>query len=66
MATTPRVAWSLDCAPGLMTPSGRRKSVLIMVDDFTRFTILVPLDRLDSASVRSAFLERVLAVYGRP
>ena len=51
-ADQPRVAWSLDCAPGLNTPSGRRKSILICVDDFSRYVVLIPMDRLDSASVR--------------
>ena len=65
-AAAPRIAWSLDCAPGILSESGERSSVLVMVDDFTCFVILVPLTRLDSASVRREFLHRVLAVYGRP
>ena len=37
-----------------------------MVDDFSKFAILALLPRLDSTAVAEAFLERVLAVYGRP
>ena len=65
-AGAPRIAWSLDSAPGVNTPSGRRKSILVIVDDFSRYVVLVPMCKLDSASVRDTFLQRILAVYGRP
>ena len=40
--------------------------MLVIVDDFTRYVVAVPLPRVDSRSVRLAFVERILAVYGRP
>ena len=65
-ASQPRVSWSLDCAPSIQTRDGQRVSVLVMVDDFTRFVVAVPLPKLDSKAVRQAFVERILMVYGRP
>ena len=65
-APAPRVAWSLDCAPALATKDGNRSSILIMVDDFTRYVVCALMPRLDSRSVRDVFVSRVLAVYGRP
>lgn len=55
----------MDCAPRLMSRSGR-KSVLVIVDDFSKFTLLLVLDRLDSKSVKEAFIRHVLSAYGRP
>ena len=61
----PRIAWSMDCAPGLNTSTGRQ-SISVIVDDFSRFVVLLLIPKLDSASVRQAFLQNILAVYGRP
>lgn len=65
-ASQPRVAWSMDCAPNIMTQDGHRLSILIIVDDFTRFVVAIPLPKLDSKTVSKVFTERILAVYGRP
>mgnify|MGYP003449316036 FL=1 len=45
----------MDCAPGLNTSAGRQ-SILVIVDDFSRFVVLLLIPKLDSASVRQAFL----------
>lgn len=65
-ATASRTAWSMDCAPALATRDGQRASVLIVVDDFTRYVICTLMPRLDSAAVRDVFVERILTPYGRP
>lgn len=65
-AAAPRVAWSLDCAPSIKTADGSRYSILVAVDDFTRYTLCVVLPRLDSNSVKKAFVERIVGPYGRP
>jgi transposase InsO family protein len=41
-------------------------SLLIAVDDFTRYVISIVLPKLDSRTVRDAFVDRILTVYGRP
>ena len=64
-AAAPRVAWSLDCAPSIRTADGGRSSILIAVDDFTRYTMCIEMPRLDSNSVKRAFMERIVAPYGR-
>ena len=51
-AAAPRVAWSLDCAPSIKTADGSRYSILVAVDDFTRYTLCIELPRLDSNSVK--------------
>ena len=35
----PRVAWSLDCAPAVRTKEGKAL-ILVMVDDFSKLTLL--------------------------
>ena len=65
-ASKPRIAWSLDCAPSIKTSSGGRASILVAVDDFTRYVLCVVLPKLDSKAIRQAFVERILTVYGRP
>ena len=49
-----------------MRRDGTRKSILVMVDDFSKYVILVILDRLDSNTVKEAFIRHVLSAYGRP
>ena len=65
-AAPPRVAWSLDCAPSIKTAKGSRSSILIAVDDFTQYTLYIEIPRLDSNSVKKAFVERIVGPYGRP
>lgn len=65
-ASRPRVAWSMDCAPSLGTASGERVSILIVVDDFTRYVLCAALPSLTSRAVRQVFIERILTVYGKP
>ena len=65
-AHMPRVAWSLDCAPSIATNSGERASILIAVDDFTRYVLCIVLPKMDSHTVKEAFIERILTVYGKP
>ena len=65
-AAAPRVAWSLDCAPAIKTAEGSRSSILIAVDDFTRYTLCIEIPRLDSNAVKKAFVERIVGPYGRP
>ena len=65
-ASRPRLSWSLDCAPSIKTTRGDRVSILIAVDDFTRYVLCALLPKLDSRSVKRAFMERILMVYGRP
>ena len=65
-ASAPRSAWSLDCAPSIGTSSGTQKSILIVVDDFTRFVLCIVLPKLNSKIVRNTFIERILTVYGKP
>ena len=55
----------MDCAPAIKTVQGNRVSILIAVDDFTRYVLCVVLPKLDSKATRQAFLERILTVYGR-
>ena len=62
----PQIAWSLDCAPAIQTSKDSEAPVLVIVDDFSKFVILVPMESLTSTNVANAFLERVLAAYGRP
>ena len=62
----PRVAWSLDCAPAIQAAEGQRSNILIAVDDFTRYTLCIELPRLESGAVKRAFLERIVAPYGKP
>ena len=45
---------------------GKRKGVLIVVDDFTRFTHLIVLDSLTSKEIADKFFDRVVSVYGTP
>lgn len=47
----PRTSWSLDCAPAIATADGTRQSILVMVDDFSKFTILAVLPVLSSKVV---------------
>ena len=56
----------MDCAPSLGTPSGARVSILVAVDDFTRYVLCIALEKLDSKAVKRAFVERILTVYGKP
>ena len=56
----------LDCAPSIRAAGGARVTILVKVDNFSKFVILVPLMQLTSQAVAQAFLERILAVYGRP
>jgi transposase InsO family protein len=39
---------------------------LIAVDDFSRYVVLIVLPKLDSATVRDAFVNHILASYGKP
>ena len=61
----PRVAWSLDCAPAVQSKEGR-STILVMVDDFSKLTLLRVLNDLNSTAVTRAFMESVVGVYGRP
>lgn len=61
----PRVAWSLDCAPSLQCGNEKR-TILIMVEDFSKMVILEVLRQHTSQAVSEAFTSRVLACYGRP
>ena len=62
----PRISWSLDCAPSIKGPNGTRASILVMVDDFSKFVILRVLPNLTSKAVADAFLEAVLCWRSRP
>ena len=53
----PRIAWSLDCAPAIRTAGGERATVLVIVDDFSKFVILVSIQHLTSQAMAQAFLE---------
>lgn len=62
----PRVAWSLDCAPAIRTHKGEKATILVAVDDFSKFVLLIPLVQLSGTTVAQALLERIFGVYGRP
>lgn len=65
-ADNPRDAWSLDLAPGLKLPDGRRANIVVCVDDFSKFAILGVLAQRTAADLRDWFLTHVLGPYGRP
>ncbi len=56
----------MDCTPSIKTTGGKRASVLVVVDDFSKFCLLHILPDLTSAAVATAFLTHVLCVYGKP
>jgi hypothetical protein len=55
-AERPRESWSIDCAPSMLGKDEKRRTILIFVDDFSKMVILVVLDKLNSMTVRNAFL----------
>jgi IS30 family transposase len=65
-AKRPRQSWSLDCAPHIGTIDGKRVSIIVAVDDFTKFTKLALVDNLDSTATAKWFSEHIVAVHGKP
>ena len=61
----PRVSWSLDCAPSIKGKGGK-STVLIIVDDFSKLSIMRVLPHLTSGAVFQTFMECVVSIYGRP
>ena len=65
-SNAPRTAWSLDCAPSIKGPQGQKQSVLVIVDDFSKFVLLKLVTHLSSKAVAQIFLSDVISTYGRP
>ena len=65
-ASRPREAWSLDCAPHLPGTDGNKVSVLIMVDDFSKFVLLKTLPNLQSQTVARVVEADIIWTFGKP
>ena len=65
-AGNPREAWPIDLAPGLNHPSGKRKHVVVCVEDFSKFINLGWLDEKSSEALKVWFLHNILGPFGRP
>jgi len=62
----PMYRWGVDMA-GEFVPSKRGyKYVMVCVEHFTKFVVLIPLRSKESAETARAFQERVLAYFGAP
>ncbi len=65
----PRTRWSsvtTDMVTGLPSVNGKN-AVIVFVDRFTKYTILVPVSkRITAAAYAKIFLEKVVAVHGLP
>ena len=44
----PRICYSLDCAPSIKAAGNTKATILVVVDDFSKFIILRPIYHLDS------------------
>ena len=65
-ASRPRISWSLDIAPRLGGSGDNRTSIVVAVDDFSKYVVLTPLLSIDSAAMASWFLQFIVAPYGKP
>ena len=65
-AEKPRLSWSLDCAPRLGASQNRRLTIVVGVDDFSKFVVLTAVEDLSSKSARDWFLQEVVAKFGKP
>ncbi len=64
-AIAPRTSWSLDCAPAIVA-GDKRATIIIAMDDFSKFMVAGILEKLDSKNVAKWFLNNVLALAGKP
>ena len=64
-AVAPRTSWSVDCAPAI-SAKDKRVTIIVAVDDFSKFIIAGVLENLDSRKTAAWFLNHVLALAGKP
>jgi transposase InsO family protein len=65
IALEPRQAWSMDVAPN-MPGASTRVNILILVEDFSKFTILRILPQLTSLEVSRVLERDVIFAFGKP
>lgn len=59
-----RASWSLDLVPRINTPEGSCKSIMVAVDNFTKFTVRDLLDSHRSKDSAKWFLQEIVANFG--
>lgn len=66
ISSSPGACWSLDCAPQLKRKSGKRVSIIVAVDDFSKYVVIGTLKGQKSSEVTEWMLTRVLSYFGKP
>ena len=64
-AAGPRLSWSIDCAPRL-GGGDRRRTIVVAVDDYTKYTIISALDNLSAEAMADWVLSHLVAPFGAP
>jgi hypothetical protein len=69
ITTTPEVVWE-KCALDIVGPLNRtldgNRYVLIFQDEFSKYTLAIPIDHQDAVTIAKAFVEEVILKFGIP